>query len=81
MVGFATLTLPYVLNEVADAQTAGALKQDDPWEVALPLWAHSHGLIALYRAGRFSCDAKEFRALHARALQRLLEGLAVKSNP
>lgn len=68
------------LNEVADAvvaaQTAGLLKPDDAWEVALTLWAHSHGLIALYRAGRFNCGPEEFRAMHARALRRLLEGIA-----
>lgn len=69
-------TLNEVADAVADAQTAGVLKQDDPWEVALTLWAHSHGLIALYRAGRFTCDAQEFRALHDRALRRLLDGLA-----
>ena len=72
-------TLNEVADAVADAQTTGVLKPDDPWEVALTLWAHSHGLIALYRAGRFSCDAKEFRALHKRALQRLLDGLAIGS--
>lgn len=69
-------TLNEVADAVAEAQAAGALKADDPWEVALTLWAHSHGLIALYRAGRFACDAQEFRALHARALRRLLDGLA-----
>ncbi|MFZ5638238.1 MAG: TetR/AcrR family transcriptional regulator [Pseudomonadota bacterium] len=69
------------LNEVADAvveaQAAGALRRDDPWEVAMTLWAHSHGLIALYRAGRFNCPTEEFRVLHARALRRLLEGIAI----
>jgi hypothetical protein len=43
--------------------------------VALQFWAHAHGYLALYRAGWFTLDEEEFRALYHRAVTRLLEGL------
>jgi len=53
----------------------GWMKEDDVWEVALELWAVTHGYVALYRAGRFNLDEKEFRALVQRALRRVICGL------
>ncbi len=67
------------LNPVADllqkAMEAGYLKQDDVWELAMELWAHTHGYISLYRGGRFSLSEKEFRALVRRSIRRMLHGL------
>jgi AcrR family transcriptional regulator len=67
------------LNPIADAvraaMRAGVLRKDDVWEVALELWALTHGYVALYRAGRFNLTEKEFRVLVRRALRRLIHGL------
>jgi AcrR family transcriptional regulator len=67
------------LNPVADllqkAMEAGYLKQDDVWELAMELWAHTHGYVSLYRGGRFSLPEKEFRALVRRSIRRMLRGL------
>lgn len=67
------------LNPLADAvarlMSAGALKEDDLWEVTLDLWAHAHGYIALYRAGRFNLSHEDFRALLHRSMRRLFHGL------
>jgi AcrR family transcriptional regulator len=67
------------LNPVADllqkAMEAGYLKQDDVWEVAMELWAHTHGYVALYRGGRFALSEKEFRALVRRSIRRMIHGL------
>jgi AcrR family transcriptional regulator len=67
------------LNPVADllqkAMEAGYLKQDDVWELAMEMWAHTHGYVSLYRGGRFDLPEKEFRALVRRSLRRLLHGL------
>jgi AcrR family transcriptional regulator len=67
------------LNPIADLVSAsmvsGALKKDDVWEVALELWAHTHGYVALYRAGRFNLSQDEFRALVRRSIKRLIHGL------
>jgi AcrR family transcriptional regulator len=67
------------MNVVADAVEAamkdGFIRKDDVWEVAMELWAHIHGYIALYRAGRFALSEKQFRQLCLRSLKRLLDGL------
>lgn len=62
-------------DAVVAAQAAGVLRAGEPWDIAMTLWAHSHGLIALYRAGRFSFDERRFRAFHEASLHRLLDGL------
>jgi AcrR family transcriptional regulator len=67
------------LNPIADMLAAemerGHLKKDDVWEVAFALWAHVHGYVMLYRAGRINLSEKEFRKLLRRSLRRLLYGL------
>ncbi len=68
-------TLNVVADAVVEAQQAGRLHAGDPWDIAMTLWAHTHGLVALYRAGRFSYDDRKFRAFHDNSLGRLLDGL------
>jgi AcrR family transcriptional regulator len=68
-------TLNVVADAVAEGVRCGALKPDDPWDVAMSLWAHAHGLVALYRAGRFSHDEARFRKFYFESLGRLLDGL------
>ncbi len=68
-------TLNVVADVVAEAQRVGYLRKGDPWDIAMTLWAHSHGLIALYRAGRFSFDERQFRRFYESSLERLLDGL------
>jgi AcrR family transcriptional regulator len=67
------------LNPIADMLAAemakGHLKKDDVWEVAFAVWAHAHGYIMLYRAGRIDLPEKEFRKLLHRSLRRFLYGL------
>ena len=54
---------------------AGALRKDDPWEVAMALWAQAHGCVTLYRAGRFAMSERQFRTFYRASLRRLLTGL------
>ncbi|MCF7221237.1 TetR/AcrR family transcriptional regulator [Marilutibacter chinensis] len=68
-------TLTVVADAVADAIAAGALREDDAWAVTMTLWAHTHGLVALYRSGRFNYDEAMFRDFYERSLQRLFAGL------
>jgi AcrR family transcriptional regulator len=67
------------LNIVADAlaawMKAKQIKRDDIWEVALALWAHAHGYLVLYRAGRFTLSEDEFCKLVRRSVRRFLYGL------
>jgi AcrR family transcriptional regulator len=68
-------TLSPVADRLRESMRKGELKPDDPLEVALQLWAHVHGFVALYRAGRFNLTEKQFRALYHRAVRRLFRGL------
>lgn len=67
------------LNLVADAVELWIkrkrLRRGDVWEIAMDLWAHVHGYVMLFRAGRFHLSEKDFRKLVHRSLRRLLHGL------
>jgi AcrR family transcriptional regulator len=63
---------------VEQAMQRKRLRKDDPLEVTLNLWAYAHGLVGLYRAGRFDANPALFRRLFDRAIRRLLSGLAPK---
>lgn len=62
-------------DAVADAQARGLLRAGDAWTITMTVWAHAHGLIALYRAGRFSFDEAGFRRFFDTSLHCLLDGL------
>lgn len=64
---------------VNEAMAAGFLRRDDPWDVTMALWSHAHGLICLYRAGRFSYSDREFRRFYHASIGRTLNG--VKAYP
>lgn len=69
-------TLNLIVEIVCTWMKLGKLKRDDVWEIAMELWAHTHGYLALWRAGRFHVSEDEFRKLVHRSLRRLLHGLA-----
>jgi AcrR family transcriptional regulator len=56
---------------VADAMRDGALPPGDSVEVAVGLWAHAHGLIALYWSGRLGNGEQLFRGLFERSVKSL----------
>ena len=68
-------TLNPVADVVATAMEQGDLRKDDVWEIAFALWAHVHGYVMLYRAGRISLSEKAFRELIHRSLRRFIHGL------
>ncbi|HJR11907.1 MAG TPA: TetR/AcrR family transcriptional regulator [Rhodanobacteraceae bacterium] len=63
------------VDAIAEGMRQGVLKKDDPYAVCMTLTAHQHGLIALYRAGRFSYDEKQFRQFYLESLGRMIDGL------
>jgi len=69
------------LNLVADAldqgMREGLFRKGDVWPIAMSLWAHSHGLIGLYRAGRFGQSPRAFRSFHRAAVRRFIDGLEI----
>ncbi|MGB7849120.1 MAG: TetR/AcrR family transcriptional regulator [Candidatus Acidiferrum sp.] len=68
-------TLNPLADVITDAMEQGSLKKDDVWEVAFALWAHVHGYVMLYHAGRIALSEREFRELIQRSLRRLVHGL------
>jgi AcrR family transcriptional regulator len=61
-----------ILAWTKDAMAEGRLRRGDPLEVWISLWALAQGLIALYRAARFSGGRRAFEAIYDRALARCL---------
>ncbi len=68
-------TLNVVHDAILEGQRAGLLRAGDPWDIAMTLWVHAHGLVGLYRAGRFSHDEREFHDFYDASMGRLLDGL------
>lgn len=68
-------TLNLVADTLAEGMQAGIFRKDDIWDTAMALWAHTHGLICLYRAGRFSYSERAFRRFYHASIRRLLDGL------
>lgn len=62
-----------VLQDAVDLLLESMSVEDDPLEATLDLWAHAHGLVALYRVGRFGNDLELFRAVFDRSIRRLLD--------
>lgn len=63
---------------VEEAMQQRLLAKDNSLEVTLNLWASAHGLVGLYRAGRFDANPDAFLRLFDRAIRRMLSGLAPK---
>ena len=63
-------------EQVEQCIRTGVFRRGNSLEMALTIWAHAHGLVVMYRAGRFGPGAASFRPLYRRSLQRLLRGLA-----
>lgn len=69
------LTFHILSKQVELAMREGSIVVGDPVEIGLTIWAHVHGLIALYRAGRFGADEERFRNLYLRSVERLFAGI------
>lgn len=78
--GRGSSTLNPLADAVAKSMEEGALRKDDIWEVTLQMWAHVHGYVALYRAGRFSLSPNDFKQLVHRSMHRLFRGLGVRDS-
>ena len=68
-------TLNVIADRLSEGVRRGLLREVDPWDAAMTLWALAHGLIALYRAGRFSYDDKQFRVFYLHSLGIAFDGI------
>jgi len=65
-----------ILRDSVDlAMRSEELRTDDPRDTALTIWAHAHGLVTMFRVGRFGDDPERFRVLYHRSFDRILRGL------
>lgn len=67
------------VDRVRECMDAGLLRQGDPLQASLTMWAHSHGLVTLFNHGAFRVDADTFRAQFRSSGARMLMGLATES--
>ena len=69
-------TFRQAVEQVAACMKQGELRRDDPLQTAITLWAEAHGLVCLYRVGRFPQQNREgFRQLYRGAVDRVIAGL------
>lgn len=66
-------------DRVREVMDAGTLEEGDPREVAVTLWSHAHGLIALHLRGLLEVDEEQFRNLYVASTRRVLGGLATEA--
>lgn len=64
-----------VVRAVEDGMRQGALREDDPFEVAMAITAQTQGLVQLYFGGRIALSEQDFRALCRRTMWRTIDGL------
>lgn len=67
------------VDRVRECMDAGLLRQGDPLQTSLTMWAHVHGLVTLYNHGHFRLDAEAFRAQVRASGARMLMGLATET--
>lgn len=68
-------TFQLAVEQVAACMEQGLFREDDPLETAITVWAEVHGLVTLYRTGRFGLDEGTFRTIYRQSVNRMLEGL------
>ncbi len=64
-------TFRFLVDRLRDCATAGVLTIGDAEDAALTVWAHVHGLVSLYLAGKLPADEAGFRAVYARSVRDL----------
>jgi AcrR family transcriptional regulator len=72
-------TFQFLVDRVRECIAAGVLMDGDPAEQAAMIWAHSHGLVALYLNGNLGARVpteQAFVDFYHRAQDRLVRGLA-----
>ena len=68
-------TFRIAIDVVGDCMKDGTFVDGDPLESGILLWAEAHGLVILFRTGRFGEDQEMFRQIYRRLIDRVIEGL------
>jgi AcrR family transcriptional regulator len=66
-------------DRVREMMDAGFLKEGDPFEVSVTLWAHAHGFLSLYHRGLLpDMDEAGLRAHMSESFFRIMQGMATE---
>ncbi len=65
-------TFRFLVDRIRDCTAAGALRTDDPEAVALTIWAHVHGLVSLFLAGKLALARPDFERTYLRSIVAVL---------
>ncbi len=65
-------TFRFLVDRLRDCAAEGVLRIDDAEDAALTVWAHVHGLVSLFLAGKLPADEARFRAIYARSIRDLV---------
>jgi len=67
-------TFRFLVDRIRECAAAGVLTVEDPEAAALSVWAHVHGLVSLFLAGKLPVDRTAFESLYDESIQRLMRG-------
>jgi len=65
-------TFQFLVDRIRDCTAAGTLRTDEPEAVALTIWAHVHGLVSLFLAGKLPLARPEFERTYLRSIVAVL---------
>lgn len=66
------------VDRVRECQDAEILRDGDPLQLSLTMWAHAHGMITLYHHGHFRMDEETFRRQFAASGATMMAGVATE---
>lgn len=66
------------VDRVRECQDAGILREGDPVQMSLTMWAHAHGMITLYHHGHFRMDEATFMEHFKRSGATMMVGVATE---
>ncbi|MDB5102999.1 MAG: hypothetical protein JWP91_688 [Fibrobacteres bacterium] len=68
-------TFQFLVDRVQECMESGYLRKADAQAVSMTIWAHTHGLVSIYLAKKWSLDEAGFRRLFRESTERLMHGL------
>lgn len=63
------------IAQVGACMEEGLFRRDDPLGTAIIIWAEAHGLVTLFRTGRFGQQSEAFTEIYRHSIERVMQGL------
>ena len=65
-------------DRIRECIADGILREGDPEDISITMWAHAHGLVTIYLRGMARVGEEEFRVLFRESSHRAISGLAAR---